>query len=367
LPGTRIDGVWAGCAAHKSLGRLVINLHLVTGGSGFVGSNIARLLAARGEQVRVLDLWRADDLPDSVDFVCADINDAPAVERAMRGVQYVHHNVALVPLAKAGDRYWTVNVEGTRVALEAARKTQVRMFCHMSSSAVFGSPDVMPITNDTPRRPVEIYGRAKLAGEELVMRAGAEGGLPVSIVRPRTIIGTGRLGIFQILFDWIRDRANIYIIGDGRHLFQFVHVDDLSEASIRSCVQETCGVFNVGTDRFGTLRADLEFLCKHANTGSRVKSLPVWLAINALRVLDHAGLSPLSPWHYLTYHKPFFFNSEPAFAALGYRPKYSNREMLTSSYDWFVNNYDQLRVSAQASSHKRPVRQGILRILKVLS
>lgn len=341
-------------------------MHLVTGGSGFVGSNIARILAERGERVKVLDLWKADDLPDSVEFVQADINDAAAVERAMQGVRYVHHNVALVPLAKAGDRYWTVNVEGTRVALEAARKVQVRMFCHMSSSAVFGSPDVMPITNDTPRSPIEIYGRAKLAGEELVMKAGAEG-LPVSIIRPRTIIGTGRLGIFQILFDWIRDGANIYIIGNGNHLFQFVHIDDLAESSIRSCLREIRGVFNVGTDHFGTLREDLEFLCQHAGTGSRVKSLPMWLAINALKLLDHAGLSPLSPWHYLTYHKPFFFDSELAFAALGYRPRYSNREMLTSSYDWFVNNYDQLKVSAQASSHKRPVRQGILRILKALS
>jgi nucleoside-diphosphate-sugar epimerase len=342
-------------------------MHLVTGGSGFVGSNIARLLVERGERVRVLDLWRADDHPAAVEFVQADINDRPAVDAAMRGVRYVHHTVALVPLAKAGDRYWRVNVEGTQVALDAAAGAGVRMFCHMSSSAVFGAPDRMPITNDTPREPVEIYGRAKLAGEELVMRAGATGRLPVSIVRPRTIIGTGRLGIFQILFDWIRDGANIYIIGDGANRFQFVHVDDLAEASVRSCLQETPGTFNVGTDRFGTLRQDLEFLCRHAGTGSRVKRLPVALAINALRILDHAGLSPLSPWHYLTYHKPFYFDSEPAFQALGYRPAYGNREMLTSSYDWFVGNQDRAHGKAGGSSHRSPVRQGILRVLKALS
>ena len=342
-------------------------MHLVTGGSGFVGSNIARLLAERGERVRVLDLWKADDLPESVEFVQADINDRPAVDAAMRGVHYVHHTAALVPLAKAGDRYWRVNVEGTQVALDAAINAGVRMFCHMSSSAVFGSPDKMPITNETPREPVEIYGRAKLAGENLALRAAAEGHLPVSIMRPRTIIGTGRLGIFQILFDWIRDGANVYIIGDGTNRFQFVHVDDLAEASIRSCSHETPGIFNVGTDRFGTLREDLEFLCHHAQTGSKVRSLPVSLAINALRILDHPGLSPLSPWHYLTYHKPFYFDSEPAFKALGYHPKYSNRDMLTSSYDWFVENRDRVPKSAEGSSHRSPVRQGILRILKAIS
>jgi nucleoside-diphosphate-sugar epimerase len=341
-------------------------MHLVTGGSGFLGSNIARLLVSRGERVRVLDLWRSDDLHEAVEFVQADINDREAVEKAMRGVRHVHHNVALVPLAKAGDRYWKVNVEGTRVALEAARKEKVSMFCHMSSSAVFGSPDSMPITNDTPKKPVEIYGRAKLAGEQSVIQAGLEG-LPVSIVRPRTIIGTGRLGIFQILFDWIRDGANIFTIGSGNHLFQFVHADDLAEASIRSCMNEVRGEFNVGTDRFGTLKDDLTFLCQHAATGSRVRRLPESLSISSLKLLDALGLSPLSPWHYLTYHKPFWFDSEPAFAALGYRPKYGNRELLTTSYDWFVANFDKLRVNDQASSHKRPVRQGILRVLKRMS
>lgn len=341
-------------------------LHLVTGGSGFVGSNIARLLHARGEQVRVLDIWRADDLPAGIDFVLADINDVTAVERAMQGVDSVHHNVALVPLAKAGDRYWIVNVDGTRVALTAAKKAGVKMFAHMSSSAVFGCPDAMPITNDTPREPLEIYGRAKKAGEDLVLQAMKDG-MPASIIRPRTVIGTGRLGIFEILFDWIRDRANIYIIGKGQGQFQFIHVDDISMASIQSCMLRKPGVFNMGALEFSTLREDLEFLCRHAGTGSKVKSLPVSPTIFALHTLDKLGLSPLSPWHYLTYHKPFHFDSAPFYKALEYQPTYSNRRMMTESYDWFVKNFDAQKVHSSASAHKKPVKQGILRLLKSLS
>ena len=291
-------------------------LHLVTGGSGFVGSTIVRLLTERGVAVRVFDLLEADDLPEGAAFMRGDINDRTAVAKAMEGVTHVHHNVALVPLTKAGERFWEVNVEGTRIALEEAEKANVGMFAHMSSSAIFGSPDEMPITNDTAREPVEIYGRAKKAGEDLVM-AAMDRGMPCSIIRPRTVIGTGRLGIFEILFDWIRDGANIYIIGKGDNLFQFVHADDISEASIQSCLKGVPGVFNVGTDTYGTLREDLEFLCQHAGSGSRVRSLPVGPTIGTLQVLDKVGLSPLGPWHYLTYHKPFCFDSEPAFKALG--------------------------------------------------
>jgi nucleoside-diphosphate-sugar epimerase len=341
-------------------------LHLVTGGSGFVGANIARRLVERGEQVRVLDIWRSPDLPPTVEFLHVDINDKDAVTRAMQGVTFVHHNVALVPLHKAGDRYWTVNVEGTEIALAAARAAGVTMFSHMSSSAVFGLPTIMPITNDTERLPIEIYGRAKKAGEELVMQAQAQG-FPACIIRPRTIIGTGRLGIFQILFEWIKDGANIYTIGKGDGLFQFVHCDDLADTSIIACLKNRPGVYNVGTDRFGTLRGDLEFLCAHAGTGSRVKSLPVGLAINSLRALDVLGLSPLSPWHYLTYHKPFYFDSEPVYRALDWRPRYSNREMMCDSYDWFVANQAKLAASPDASAHKSPVKQGVLKFLKAIS
>jgi nucleoside-diphosphate-sugar epimerase len=79
----------------------------------------------------------------------------------------------------------------------------------------------------------------------------------VSLIRPRTIVGTGRLGIFDILFNRVRDGPNIEVIGSGNNFFQFIHVDDLCEASIRSALQKIPGLFNVGTDRFGTLREDL--------------------------------------------------------------------------------------------------------------
>ena len=302
-----------------------------------MGSNIVRLLRARGEAVRVLDIWRDDRHPRDIEFIHADINDRKAVQRAMRGVDYVHHNVALVPLAKAGKRFWTVNVEGTRTALEAARAAGVKMFCHMSSSAVFGSPDRMPITNETPLQPIEIYGRAKLAAENLVKQAGREGML-VSVIRPRCIVGAGRLGIFDILFDWIRDGANIYIIGPGTHLYQFVHVDDLANVSIMSALQETPGIFNVGTDRFGTLRDDLGSLIKHAGSNSRIKSLPVPLAIGTLTLLDKLRLSPLGPWHYLTYHKPFYFDINSTIKTLGWHPRYDNVSILTEAYNSFVDS-----------------------------
>jgi nucleoside-diphosphate-sugar epimerase len=341
-------------------------VHLVTGGSGFLGNLIARRLLARGERVKVLDLWEDPTRPAELEFVHCDIRDREGVLRAMQGVQVVHHNAALVPLTKSGEQFWQVNVEGSRVAAEAAVKAGVSAFVHMSSSAIFGVPKECPITKSTPVAPAEIYGRAKLAGEEEVRRVCTGARLPLIVIRPRTILGESRLGIFQILFEWIKEGHSVYVIGSGNGLFQFVHAHDLMDAYLLALDHGKAGVYNVGTDRFGSVRQALENLIGYAESRSRVKSLPESLTIQTLRALDLLGLSPLAPWHYLTYHKPFYFDVS-RLLAMGWKPRYSNDEMFRESYDWFSENYDRVGAAKAGSAHRRPVREGLLWVLKKLS
>ena len=96
-------------------------------------------------------------------------------------------------------------VEGSRIAAEEAVKAGVQAFIHMSSSAIYGAPKQHPITDATPLQPVEIYGRAKLAGEQAVRAICEPARLPLIVIRPRTILGEGRLGIFQILTNFEMD------------------------------------------------------------------------------------------------------------------------------------------------------------------
>lgn len=340
--------------------------HLVTGGSGFLGNLIARQLCERGESVKILDIWEDSTRPKEIEFINCDICDRSGVAAAMQGVDIVHHNVALVPLTKSGGKFWQVNVEGSQIAAQEAVKAEVQSFIHMSSSALFGAPKAYPITNETPTNPVEIYGRAKLAGELAVREICEKAGLPLVVIRPRTILGEGRLGIFQILFEWIQESRNVYVIGSGNIKFQFVHALDLMDAYLLALDLGKSGIYNVGTDKFGTLRAGLENLITYANTNSKVKSLPTWLTIGTLRTLDVLGLSPLAPWHYLTYHKEFYFDVEPLLQ-LGWQPKYSNDEMFRESYDWFQQNYDKLVAEKAGSAHRRPVKERLLWLVKQFS
>ena len=339
-------------------------IHLVTGGSGFLGSLIARRLQAEGEEVRILDLWEDKDRTRGIRFFPGDIRDAGAVAQAMRGVGVVHHTAALVPLTKAGRRFWDVNVTGSRLVAEAAVKAGVQTFVHLSSSAVFGVPPACPVTAQSPLRPVEVYGRSKLAAEEAVQAVCAAKEISLVVVRPRTIIGKGRMGIFQILFDWIREHRDVYVIGSGRELLQFVHADDLISACLLAARSGGPGIYHVGARHFGSLREGLEGVIRHAGTGSRVRSLPSLPAVVGLGILDKFGLSPLAPWHYRTLDKSFYFDISPL-QRLGWNPRYSNDEMLRESYDWFLENCHDLR--DRESPHRRPVRERLLGVLKRFS
>ena len=340
--------------------------HLVTGGSGFLGNLIARRLLERGERVKVLDIWEDPTRPREIEYIPCDIRDRQGVFEAMRGVEIVHHNAALVPLTKSGHKFWEVNVEGSRIAAEAAAQAGALAFIHMSSSAIFGVPGQCPITEAAPLRPVEVYGRAKLAGEMAVRQVCDQARLPLIVIRPRTILGEGRLGIFQILFDWIRDGRNVYVIGPGDGLFQFVHALDLMDAYLLALDHGQPGTYNVGAERFGSVRQALQNLISYAGSSSKVKSLPTALTIHSLRALDLLGLSPLAPWHYLTYHKPFYFDVSKLLA-MGWKPRFSNDQMFRQSYDWFLANSDRLAAPKTGSPHRRPVRQGLLWVLKKLS
>jgi nucleoside-diphosphate-sugar epimerase len=199
-----------------------------------------------------------------------------------------------------------------------------------------------------------------------VRKACEKAGLQLIVIRPRTILGEGRLGIFQILFEWIREGRNVYVMGRSDGLFQFVHAHDLMDAYMLALQHGKSATYNVGTDRFGSIREALEHLIDYAGTGSKVKSLPAGLTISVLRLLDGLRLSPLAPWHYLTYGKPFYFDVSNLLA-LNWRPKYSNDEMFRESYEWFISNYDRLAAAKAGSAHRRPVREGLLWLLKKLS
>ena len=340
-------------------------LYSISGGAGFLGLNLARRLVAEGHQVRTLDVVPLDDagLEHSVEELRGDIRDPDGVRALVAGADVVVHAAAALPIQASRASIRSVNVGGTENVLHAAHDAGVRRVVFISSTAVYGVPEKHPIEESDPLVGVGAYGESKIDAEGLCRVAAVE----TTIIRPKTFIGTERLGVFEILFDWIREGRRIYTLGKGYNHYQLLGVEDLVDAIVRAghepkAARET---FNVGATEFGTVRSDLQALIDHAGSSSRLQPIPVKPAELALRGLELMRVSPLAEWHYKTAHKDSFVDVTKAQQLLGWQPRLSNRDALIETYDWYLGNRE--RVGPAGVTHRVPWNQQALGLLKRLS
>lgn len=300
---------------------------LVTGGSGFLGLHLLRRLAERGIPARSLDLEPLEIELAAVEAVVGDVRDETLVRRALDGVEVVVHAAAALP---SGGDLEAVNASATARLAQLARDAGVRRSVFVSSAVVYGILPP-PVAETADPRPCEPYGRSKLAAERAWLAAA-----PAPLVlRPSAFIGPERLGVFGILFRWIREGRRIYVLGCGDNRYQLLDVDDLVRAIEAAGGRGGDGVVNVGGRISGTVRDDLETLIRHAGSASRVVGVPAAPAKAALAALEMARLSPLQTWHRRSADRDLVFDCARAAELLGWRPKRSGAEAFVRAYDWY--------------------------------
>jgi nucleoside-diphosphate-sugar epimerase len=318
--------------------------------------------------VRTLDLAPLDDeqLEGRVDELHGDVRNAADARRLVEGADVLVHAAAALPIQASRDSIRSVNVEGTGVTLAAAAEAGVRRVVFVSSTAVYGVPEKHPIEETDPLVGVGWYGESKIDAEQVCRDFGLRG-LEVAIVRPKTFVGPERLGVFEILFDWIREGRRIPILGSGENRYQLLAVEDLVDAIVAAAERDEAAgeAINVGASEFGTVRSDLQALIDHAGSGARLWPIPVKPAELALRALELAHLSPLAEWHYKTAHKDSFVDVSKAERLLGYEPRYSNEQALCRTYDWYLAHREGL--GRAGVTHRVPWNQQALGVLKRLA
>lgn len=339
---------------------------LITGGSGFLGINLVRHLLATDYQVRTLDLLPFDySEQELIESVVGDVRKVEDVEKAMKKVDFVVHTAAALPLYSEEDIYST-EVEGTRQVLQVALDQQVKRVVHISSTAVYGVPNQVPLIEDELLIGVGAYGQAKIEAELLIPEF-REQGLTVSILRPKTFVGPERLGVFALLYDWAASGKNFPILGNGLNRYQLLDVEDLCQA-IKNCLMlpkvKVNDVFNIGAVDFGTMREDYQAVLDQAGFGKKVVGLPAKPAIWMLRLLEHLNLSPLYSWVYETAAKDSFVDVSRAQQQLSYQPQYSNQQALLRNFQWYLQHRADFEQESGVN-HRVPWKQGALRVAKV--
>jgi nucleoside-diphosphate-sugar epimerase len=249
---------------------------LVTGGAGFIGSHLVRVLLERGDAVRVLDNFstgKRDNLTglgSRLKVHEADLRDASALAEAVRGVEYVFHLAAFVSVPQSmadPETCFAVNAGGTVGLLEAARRAGVRKVVLASSTAVYGDTDVFPTGEETPLCPLSPYAVSKQVNELYARLYTRTLNLPAVSLRffnvygPRQRPDSDYAAAIPIFLRRLLDGAPITIFGDGRQTRDFVFVRDVVQALLLAAKSDVAGeAFNVCTGREVTLLDLLEEL-----------------------------------------------------------------------------------------------------------
>nr|BFD88051.1 NAD(P)-dependent oxidoreductase [Streptomyces sp. Xyl84] len=339
---------------------------VITGSSGMLGTALARRLAENDCEVVGLDLTHRADATAGRLVTC-DIRDGAAVRRAVRGADLLVHSASALP-SYATAQIDSIVVEGTRTVLAAAASQDVPRVVHLSTGSVYGLPSQVPTPETYPRSPIDPYGRAKARAEELVEKARADG-LVVPVLRPKTFLGPGRLGIFAMLFEWAAEGHHFPVLGSGRVRSQMLDVEDLVDAILLAAEAPADVVnteFNVGAARYGTLREDFQTVLDAAGHGKRVIGLPMRPAVAVLELLARARLSPVYMRLIHKLRADSCMDISRIRERLGFEPRYSNREAISRSFEWWRSERLGTSGPAGGRTSRDPWQQGALRLAKAV-
>jgi len=258
-----------------SRGRIGMSTYLITGGAGFIGSNIAESLLERGEKVRILDNFstgKGENIAhlDGVELIEGDIRDVRSVKKAMKGADFCLHQAALPSVARSVENPALsneVNVSGTVNVLVAAVEASVKRLVYASSSSVYGDSPTLPKREDMTPQPISPYAVSKLAGEFYVNSFHNVFGLNTMILRYFNVFGPRQdptskyAAVIPAFILAMSQRQSPRIFGDGEQSRDFTYVGNVVEANIAACDSPDSAVGRIYNIACGT-RTNVNELAK---------------------------------------------------------------------------------------------------------
>ncbi|HEX7049634.1 MAG TPA: NAD-dependent epimerase/dehydratase family protein [Longimicrobiales bacterium] len=320
---------------------------LVTGGTGFIGSRLARRLLDAGHSVRILSQINtpaeaenaSDLLRAGAELIEADVADRGVYGRALDGVDVVHHIAAMMREAAVPDRvFWDTNFRATQDLLIAGRERGVRRFVYCSTMGVTGDIRGRLVDETAPYRPGDIYQRTKAAAEEWVLAEAARTGFAATAVRPADVYGPGDRRLLK-LFRMIR-KGTFFYLGDGRGRRHMIYVDDLVDGMLAAQTRpEAVGhVFLLAGPSPVPLRELVETIARKLGVPPPRLRLP-YAPVRALSAVVEAACRPLGvqppiyPRRVEFYAHDYAFDTSKARARLGFVPRTDLDEGIARTLD----------------------------------
>jgi len=315
-------------------------MHIIIGGSGFLGGYLSAELQRRGEEVLICDKTAPQSRGvGSPPFQQIDVTEFSTLERiGARPEDTVYHLAAtlLVPIVRRKRRkevFFGTNYHGTVNLMRYLEARSCTRVIYFTTDMVYGHTVETPRNENHPLKPIGPYGESKLRSENFC-REQRQNGMRITIFRPRLIIGPGRLGILRSLFRLIELGLPIPLIGDGFNHYQFVSVHDCVQAALLAHEADVPNSeYNLGSEDPPTVRELLSGLIGDIGSHSILLPTPASVARFGLEILDRLGMPLLDPEQYLIADETCILSTDKIKAELGWRPEYSDSEMLRAAYD----------------------------------
>lgn len=235
--------------------------YVITGGAGFIGSNIAKLLVKKGHQVIIIDnlhtgsLSRLKDIQEKIIFHKIDIRDYEEIKEVIKGMDGIFHQAALTVVSESflkPEEYFDVNVNGTKNVFMIAKELGIKVV-FASSSSIYGDVKEVPIKENFDRNPINPYGKTKVEKEKLAEKFWDEG-INIIGLRYFNVYGKGQTGTYAgVITQFMKkleENLSPIIHGKGNQIRDFISVEDVAIANLKSMESNTTqGFFNIGTGK----------------------------------------------------------------------------------------------------------------------
>lgn len=320
--------------------------NLVTGATGFIGSYIAEALIKRGEDVRAL-VRRTSNTQFlesiGVELFHGDLGDADSVARSVKGVDKIFHSAAMVGDWVPREKAYKINVDGTRLLLEAALAEKVERFIFVSSLAVLGMRNHYKTPSDPPApKTGDVYADTKIDSETMVTAFCKKHNTPFTVIRPGFVFGPRDYKVVPRIVDFLMKNKYVFI-GSGENKINMIYIENLADAIVNaSYSQKTSGeVYNITNDSGMTMKDMVYMVSDLWGYNRPTKHLPkniAYLLCSILEFLAKATKAKEPPLLNKTRMKFLSLNLDFDISKikrdLGYSPKIDMLEGLKRTKTW---------------------------------
>jgi nucleoside-diphosphate-sugar epimerase len=271
-----------------------VNTVLVTGSSGFLGARVVSQALNEGYKVIGVDINPPLDVPPkNFEFWQIDINDIDIYK--VNGIDLIVHTASSLPYGNSAEQFLVNNINAAKLIAKLAKVTNA-FLVEIGSSSVYGKPRTVPVNRTTPIDPLDKYARSKAKAEIVIANELEES--QYCVVRPRTILGTGRSGIFSIFFSLIAGNLPLPLPNSGRQTIQFVHVEDLAALSIFLGTNRISGIWPAASPNEKTLKDYLKLISNKYNV--EIRYLPINPSLFKILggIAFKLKLTKFTPWHF---------------------------------------------------------------------